>query len=217
MIRMIPNTGMEKEITPVDHANNPFRQRHGLGGDFVVGYSGNMGRVHDFATMLAVAEQLKEMGEDSILFLLIGEGPGEPLLRREVRERGLANVRFLPSQPLGDLSESLAAADLHLVSMREGMSGLVVPSKFYGVMAAERPCLFIGPPESEIAHMIREHGSGTVIQNGDSGALLAAILSYRTSPQKCVEEGKNGRLSLLKGDARGLFVSVASEVIKVTK
>jgi hypothetical protein len=101
--------------------------------------------------------------------------------------------------------------------MREGMSGLVVPSKFYGVMAAERPCLFVGPPESEVARMIGEHHSGTVIQNGDSVALLAAILSYRYSPEKCVEEGKRGRLALLKNDATGSFISVATELVKVTK
>lgn len=216
-IRMIPNVGMEREIRPVEHLTNQFRKRLGIEKATLVEYSGNMGRVHEFDTMLDVAQQLQERGEKSVHFLLIGDGPGESMLREEVMKRGLDNVRFLPSQPQGELSESLSAGDIHLVTMREEMSGLVVPSKFYGIMAAARPCLFIGPSDSEVAQMILEHGAGTVIRPGDTEGLLNAILAYRNIPEKCGEEGQRGRSALLQENARELFVTLTSKVINIPK
>ena len=216
-IRVIPNTGIEQEIHPVDHSVNLFRQRHCLEGFFVVEYSGNMGRAHEFSTVLAAAQKLQERGENSILFLLIGGGAGELLLRKEVEQKRLNNVRFLPPQPLNELSESLGAGDLHLVTMRKGMSGLVVPSKFYGVLAAERPVLFIGPEESEVTRMIRKQGVGAVIEPGESEELISAILAYRDAPERCEREGMRGRAVVSEANSLKAWASVAEEVIKKAK
>lgn len=212
-IRMIPNTGIEQKIHPIDHSANLFRKRHGLEGFFVVEYSGNMGRSHEFSTVLAAAQKLQERGENSILFLLIGAGPGELSLRKEVEQKRLNNVRFLPSQPLNELSESLGAGDLHLVTMRKEMSGLVVPSKFYGILAAERPVLFIGPEESEVARVIREQGVGAVIEPGESDGLISAILAYRDVPERREREGIRGRAVVSEADSLKAWVNVAKELV----
>jgi colanic acid biosynthesis glycosyl transferase WcaI len=211
-ICVIPNIGIEQEIRPVEPLINGFRQRHGLGDCFVVEYSGNMGRAHEFETLLSVAQKLQECGESKIRFLLIGGGPGEVMLRDEVQRRGLMNVLFLPSQPQSELSESLGAGDLHLVTMKKGMSGLVVPSKFYGVMAAGRPCLFIGPADAEVARVIREQDVGAVIAPGDGEGLLAAILAYRDTPEMLAEAGRKALHLLLEEDSIELFVVTASEL-----
>lgn len=213
-IRVIPNAGMEREIVPVEHPANEFRRRHGLEHSFVVEYSGNMGRVHEFSTVIEVARELKEKGEAGIVFLFIGGGPGEPALRREVGQGKLSNVRFLPSQPQNSVSESLGAGDLHLVTMKARMSGLVVPSKFYGVMAAERPCLFLGPDDSEVARVITENGTGIVVQPGDAAGLLAAILAYRDSPERGAADGRNARRILMQEDTVTLFIAAATEILK---
>ena len=49
----------------------------------------------------------------------------------------------------------MAAADVHLVSLLPQIEGLIVPSKFYGILAAGRPAIFIGDAEGEIAREIR--------------------------------------------------------------
>jgi glycosyltransferase involved in cell wall biosynthesis len=208
-ICVIPNSGIERDIVPVEHPVNEFRRRHELEHLFVVEYSGNMGRVHEFTTVLKVAQQLQERGERGILFLFIGSGSCESMLRSDVERRGLLNVRFLPPQPLSQLSESLGTGDLHLVTMKEGMSGFVVPSKFYGIMASGRPTLFIGPSDSEVARIIREHEVGTVIQPGDDQGLMEAIFSYRNVPAKGSAQGQNGRSMILKEDAVSMFCAVA--------
>ena len=212
-ICVIPNTGIEQEIRQIDHSVNPFRSRHGLGECFVVEYSGNMGRAHEFETLLSAAELLQEQGESGIRFLLIGRGPGEGILREEVQRRGLTNLLFLPPQPQSELSESLGAGDLHLVTMRTGMSGLVVPSKFYGVMAAERPALFIGPADSEVARVIDEHEVGAVIAPGDAAGLVEAILAYRQTPERRVLAGRKARALLTEESALERFIATASETL----
>ena len=79
------------------------------------------------------------------------------------------------------LAHSLGAADVHLASMRENLCGLVVPSKVYGILAAGRPCVFLGPRESEVARTLERHECGTVLSGEQSfrpgGARLADCLS----------------------------------------
>ena len=98
------------------------------------------------------------------------------------RLRGITNIRFLPPQPAEKLSESLSAADAHLVTMRPNLCGLVVPSKVYGVLAAGRPCLFVGPADSEAARLLRETDSGFVIEPGRSAELASVILDWAGDP-----------------------------------
>ncbi len=213
-IRVIPNTGVEQEIGEVPRGDLAFRDRNGLGDDFIIEYSGNMGRAHEFETVLDAALKLRDQGESGILFLFVGNGPREEWLKNEVNRRTLDNVRFLPSQPASNLGESLGAADLHLVTMRPQMEGLVVPSKFYGVMASARPCLFVGPMESEVAQVIREFGVGEVIPPGESARMVSVILSYRNSGERVLEEGLRARSCLQSQDAAELFLITASEMLE---
>jgi colanic acid biosynthesis glycosyl transferase WcaI len=176
-ISIIPNWA--PPIQSLDRSNNPFRRTHGLEGQFVVVYSGNMGLAHEFDTVLDAAESLRGQ---RIVFLFIGEGPRRVEVEAAARLRGIDNIRFLPSQPPEKLSESLSAADAHLVTMRANLCGLLVPSKVYGVLAAGRPCLFVGPADSEAARLIRETDSGFVVEPGQSAQLASEILDWAGNP-----------------------------------
>ncbi len=214
-VRLIPNIGMERDIVPCVRRDNSFRIRHGIAPEtLVVMYSGNLGRAHEFKTILEAARLLQDQGEQEILFLFVGEGPSRSVVEREAAEAGLSNVRFLPSQPGAAISESLGAADLHLVTMRQGMSGLVVPSKFYGVLAAERPCLFVGPLDSEVALVIREVGCGEVIGISEGAKLATTIQSYRDQPDRIPEEGSRGLQWLRRqSDTGSQFLECVEEAI----
>lgn len=175
-IEVIPNWGHgrdQREANP--RATNSFRNEHGLGDRFVIMYSGNLGLAHPFEAMLDAAERLRSTHPHA-LFLFVGDGPRLPWVREQAARRKLENVRFLPFQPREKLTQSLAAADLHLASMLHELSGLVVPSKVYGVMSAGRPCMFLGPEESEAAQFILQNGCGCVLSKA-TGARLASCLS----------------------------------------
>jgi glycosyltransferase involved in cell wall biosynthesis len=147
-----------------------MRKKLGWDGKFVVLYSGNLGLAHDFETLVSAAKLLEGAG---VMMAFAGEGPRLEEVRRATSRSG--HVVFLPAQPKGDLGAFLAAADVHLVSVRAGLEGLVVPSKAYGILAAGRPMIYIGGSDSEVARVITESGGGSVVPNGDAVGLAAAI------------------------------------------
>ncbi len=129
-------------IRPIPHEENPLRREWGLQGEFVVAYSGNLGRVHDPE---AVIDLVRRTAGRGITWLFIGGGAGMEKLKRVVAEEKLPDVLFQPYQPRERLSESLSVADVHLVSLDPKFEGLVYPSKVYGIRAAGRPLLWLRP------------------------------------------------------------------------
>jgi glycosyltransferase involved in cell wall biosynthesis len=168
-----------------DASLHPIEQRHDR---FVAGYSGNLGRAHDASTMLAAMRALRD--DSTIEFLVTGGGAQLDVIRNEA----FPNVRFAGYAPLEKLSESLSAADAHLVTLQPALEGLVVPSKFYGVLAIARPVLFVGSPDGELARIIREHDCGIVIEAGDGAGLARCIRELAQSPERARAMGRRGRL-----------------------
>ena len=176
-IRVIPNWSLA--TTPSD--GQSFRTAHSLEGRFIVMYSGNLGLAHPFQAMINAAKIVSE-SHPQIIFLFIGDGP--KLTQVKQAATGLNSIRFLPSQSLEKLADTLAAADLHLASMREDLCGLVVPSKVSGILAAGRPCIFLGPAESESAQLLCEKQCGLVLPSHDGPALAAVLTRLITHPQE---------------------------------
>lgn len=172
-IRIIENWADGDAVIPKTVESSQLRQQLGVAGKFVVGYSGNLGRAHEFETLLSAAERLRE--EPDIVFLMIGGGAKMEQLRSAVQEKRLPNFRFLPYQPRDLLSDSLAAADVHLACLLPDLEGLIVPSKFYGILAAGRPTVFIGDIDGELARIISTAQCGMAVSVGDSQGLVDAI------------------------------------------
>lgn len=155
-----------------------MRRAFGLEEKFVVMYSGNFGLAHPLEIVLAAAKLLSN--EPDIGFVLVGEGPRRQALERQARELGLANVHFLRRQPRQQLAALLGAADLHVAVLDPALAGLVVPSKIYNVLAAGRPCLFLGPGESEAACLLQESAAGQVLEQFQAPLLADAILEWKS-------------------------------------
>jgi colanic acid biosynthesis glycosyl transferase WcaI len=151
---------------------------------FTVAYSGNLGRAHEFGTMVDAMHALPE-----VRFVVTGGGAQ---LER-VRAAAPANVVFQPYAPRERLSESLSAADAHLVTLQPSLEGLIVPSKFYGVIAVARPVIFIGARNGEIARPVIESGCGFVIEPRDTEALVNAIRRLASHRDEAEEMGRRGR------------------------
>ena len=181
----------DADIEPKPATASALRAREGLAGRFVVGYSGNLGRAHDTETLIGAAERLA--GDPLVVFLMIGGGAKMGPLRAEVAARGLGNFRFLPYQPRSELGDSLAAADVHLVSLIPTLEGLIVPSKLYGILAAGRPTVFVGDPDGEIACIIRDADCGVAVGVGDAAGLAAALDGLRKDPARCAAMGERAR------------------------
>jgi glycosyltransferase involved in cell wall biosynthesis len=172
-------------LHPVPRDANALRREWQLGEAFVAGYSGNLGRAHDAETLSGAIEALS--GDPRIRFLFIGGGAK----MKEIRQR--PNVELRPYQPRERLSESLSAADVHLVSLHPSLEGLIVPSKFYGVLAVGRPVIYIGARDGDLARLILEHDLGIVVAPGGSEALALAIAELAADPSRAVAMGARGR------------------------
>src|SRR4029077_3816414 len=125
-----------------------------------------------------------------IIFLFIGSGHNLDKLANLVKSRGLAaSFRFIPYQERAFLKYSLGAADVHWLSLRPELEGLIVPSKFYGIAAAGRPLVAITASNGEIARLVRQHDCGVVIEPGDAEALVRALVMLSTDEDKRVAMG----------------------------
>jgi glycosyltransferase involved in cell wall biosynthesis len=194
-IHVIPNWCNDEDIRLVAQADNPLRREWNLADKFVLGYSGNLGRAHEFATVLGAAERLRD--EPRVAFLMIGGGKRFAELSAAVQSRGLAGAfRFLPYQARTLLSYSLGAADVHWVSLDPRLEGLMVPSKFYGIAAAGKPIIVVGDPNGELARLVRLNACGFAIAPGDSEALAATLRRLSETPRTVSEMGTRARQML---------------------
>jgi len=191
-IALIPNWFLpEPESVEPPGAGNPLRKEWGLEGKFVVGYSGNLGRAHDFAAVLAAATRLR--ARPDIAFLFIGDGAQRPWVEERGQALGLHNILFQPYQPLERLRHSLSVPHLHIVSLKPELEGLVVPSKLYAALAAGRGVLFVGSLGGEIANLIRESGCGRAFAPSADGELAAAVSDLAGDREKTADMGARAR------------------------
>ena len=170
----IPNWADLEKIRFSSVTENRFRIEQGWAGDHVLMYSGNMGPPHDTETILALLVLLqKEIS--SLRFVLVGDTPRHDKLMEQARRMGIIRNTRLPAQPRERLGELLGAADAHLVSQRTETEGLLVPSKFYGIVAAGRPVVFIGPPSSEVGTRVIQSELGVVVEPGHAETGIQAV------------------------------------------
>lgn len=194
-IEVIANWCDDESIRPTLQRDNPLRSASGLDDKFVIGYSGNLGRAHEYATVLAAAEHLRM--EKDIVFLFIGGGHLTQALRAEIERKGLAEMfQFRPYQPASDLAQSLAVPDAHWISLLPAMEGLIVPSKFYGIAAAGRATIAVTDPAGEIAELVRRNQCGAVVAPGDGRALAQVIRGFKSDRAHLEQMGRNARALL---------------------
>jgi glycosyltransferase involved in cell wall biosynthesis len=192
----IPVWSRRDEVYPLPRPGHPLREELGLRDRFVAMYSGNLGLAHCFEEILEAARRLRDRPE--IVFLIVGGGPRLAEVRAVQQAEGLANLRFLDSVPRERLHLLLSAADVHLISMRGEMTGIVVPGKLYGAMASGRPTLFIGPDHCESADTVRRAGCGVTIRQGDAAGLTDALTGLAGDPDQVERMGRAGREAFLK-------------------
>ncbi len=176
-----PNWADGASLHPVEPGANLFLNEHPeLRGKVLVQYSGNLGRFHDFETILAAAEILKR--HDDVRLVIIGDGARRNWIKSEIERRELTNVVLLPFQPQDMLVHSLNAADIALVTLEPGAEGLCVPSKFYPLLAVGKPVVAVMSPGAEVALVTHEADLGRVVDVGDPTGLAAAIETLAQDP-----------------------------------
>ncbi len=164
----------------VAHEGNPFREKHGLQGKFVVMYSGNHGPSNPIHTAIEGAKRLRHRPD--IVFMFIGGGIQKKDVEAAIAA-GATNIVSMPYQPLDQIKYSLSAADVHLVTVGNEIVGIVHPCKVYGAMAVARPVLLLGPSPSHVADLLEKHGIGWQASHGDVDGFVRMVETAAATPR----------------------------------
>ena len=183
---VIPPWPHNDHSAQIDHADNPWRKKYVGDVRLVLMYSGNHSLAHPLDTLLQAALRLQD--REDLEFLFIGGGLGKRKIEAFIERERPRNIRTLPYQPLETLHYSLAAADVHVMSIGSGLVGISHPCKIYGAMAAGRPILLLGPPACHATDILGNHNIGWHIAHRDVDRAVEVLREILRTPRKRLEE-----------------------------
>lgn len=203
-ITVIPNWVDTNAITPSPKAND-WSRLHGLDGSFVVMHSGNVGHAQNLDALVRSTTFLRDL--DDLVVAVIGGGARHSALVELAGRLEADHVRFLGYQPRELLSLSLSAADVHVVGLARGLSGYVVPSRLYGILAAGRPVIVAADEESETARVVMQEGAGVVVPPGRPELLAETIRAVHDGELDLEGMGARGRAYVVREADRSVAFS----------
>jgi len=152
---------------------------------FVLLHAGNLGFYGAWDTLLSGAASL---AADGIGLVFVGDGAQRP--RLEAAAANILNVRFLPFFPANKVSSVLAAADAHIITIKRGLEGVVVPSKMYGILAAGKPIIAVAPRECDVVSLGEEKGFSISADPDDPAGFAQLARQLSQNPGKLNEMAK---------------------------
>ncbi len=168
--------------------SDPVVQEIRSGFPFVALHAGNLGFYGAWGTLLKAAEMLRN---ENAALVFVGDGANRASL--EASAAGSPNVRFLPFRPFEQVPHVMMAGDVHIVTIKRGLEGVVVPSKLYSILAAGRPVLAVAPDSSDAARIVTESGCGLAADPDDPAAVAKAICELRKDPARLCEMSRCAR------------------------
>lgn len=197
--RSVPNNTFinnwidEKEIYPlINHKEiEIFKENYSLNDKFVIMYSGNIGLYYDLENIIKVIGQFN--GYKDVIFAFVGDGTVKNKIEEYSISNNLDNVVFIPYQDKDKLVYSLNSADVHWVVNANGIKGISVPSKLYGVMASGKPVLGVLEEGSEARLIIEDSDCGICSNPGDYDSIKKNIEFILNNKNYIKEKGLKGR------------------------
>jgi glycosyltransferase involved in cell wall biosynthesis len=152
---------------------------------FVLLHAGNLGFYGAWDALLAGAASL---AADGIGLVFVGDGAQRPHL--EAAAANIPNVRFLPFFPASKVSSVLGAPDAHVITVKRGLEGVVVPSKMYGILAAGKPIVAVAPRECDVVSIGEEKGFSISANPDDPAGFAQLVRQLSQNPAKLNEMAK---------------------------
>jgi colanic acid biosynthesis glycosyl transferase WcaI len=137
---------------------------------FVLVHAGNLGFYGAWQTLISAVRILENEG---VGLVFVGEGAMKSQV--EAMAAGCRAVRFLPFRPASEIPLVLSSGDMHLVTVKRGLEGVVVPSKLYATLAAGRPVLGVAPEDCDVVRIIRRSACGLAADPDDPNTVVEAL------------------------------------------
>jgi colanic acid biosynthesis glycosyl transferase WcaI len=152
---------------------------------FVLLHAGNLGFYGAWDTLMAAARQLQS---ENIGIVFVGDGAELPRLKSLAS--GVTNIRFLPFFPSRDIPSVLAAPDAHIVTVKSGLQGVVVPSKMFGILAAGKAILAVAARETDVSSLGTKHGFAVTADPANPADVISAIRTLAADPARVKSMGQ---------------------------
>ena len=178
------------EFVPVGAPVSGFEPAIGSEGKLTIVYSGNLGRYHDFDTLLDAS---KKLDPNRFSIRIVGKGAKREHIESRLAMENFPNVTISDPLELKEYQALLAETDVAFVTMEEGIEGTCVPSKFYSIMASGKATVAVAGKESELAYTIQENDCGIVVAPGDREGLVAAFEFLANDRDRCRNMGLRAR------------------------
>ena len=191
--------------------NNSFSQKYNLNDRFVVLHAGNMGEKQDMRVILEAASKTRE--DKTVVFLLVGRGVKRALVEDYIKKHNLTNILLLDVHPQETLNELFSSCDAALITQGKNITDSVMPSKFFGPAAAERPLIISARDDCGIARLARSYNFALVIPPEEPAALVSAIYNLKDNRQLAVDLGKNGRAFMANARSKEKILSAFAKDI----
>src|SRR5260370_17092457 len=77
---------------------------------------------------------------------------GEGAMKKEIQAaaQNCRSIRFMPFFPVSQIPAVMAAGDLHVVTIKRGLEGVVVPSKLFNIFCHCPPNLAIATQKTHV-------------------------------------------------------------------
>ena len=155
---------------------------------FVLVHAGNLGFYGAWQTLITAVRMLENEG---VGLVFVGEGAMKAQV--EAMAAGCRAIRFLPFRPASEVSLVLSSGDMHVVTVKRGLEGVVVPSKLYPTLAAGRPVFGVAPEESDVVRIIRRSDCGLVANPDDPNTVVDAIRGVLQDSERLRHMGLRAR------------------------
>ena len=142
----------------------------------VISYVGNLGRVHDWTTLMeAVPRVVEGLKGRPYGIVIAASGPGVAALQTAWAGLPEDVVRFVPPLPDREWARLLTRSDVSLVTLKPEAKRTSIPSKTLSAMAASNAIVAVAPRDSDLADLIEENGCGGRVEPGDVGGLVGLL------------------------------------------
>jgi glycosyltransferase involved in cell wall biosynthesis len=158
------------------------------GFSFVLLHAGNLGFYGAWRTLVTAARKL---ANDGVGLVFVGDGAQRGEV--EAIAAGADNIRFLDWFPAAKIPSVLAAADVHVVTIKRGLEGVVVPSKMYGILAAGKPIIAVAPGETDVVSVGLQQGFAVAADPDKPSELVDAIRMLSSDVNKLRLMGEAAR------------------------
>jgi glycosyltransferase involved in cell wall biosynthesis len=144
-------------------------------------YSGNLGRAHEWKTLLEAQALLEQRGA-GIRLVFQGGGPARAAAEARAAELGLRECVWKGYVDEAELPETLRRARVLAVTQLPAAQGLLWPSKMALILSLPRGILWIGPADGAIARALRGVAHAGVFAPGQSEAVADWLTARKEGP-----------------------------------